>query len=53
MDTPQPRTASRPAARNRFLAALALFILWVCALGVLAVVSARGPEPAAQGIENK
>jgi hypothetical protein len=31
--------------RRRFIAALALFLLWVTGLGVLALTSGRRPEP--------
>lgn len=40
---PAPLATSRD--RNLFLAALALFLVWVVGLAALAVVSARRPEP--------
>jgi hypothetical protein len=38
----RPGTA---AQRRRFYAALGLFLAWVAALGVLAAVSGRRPDP--------
>lgn len=39
------RGQNRDADRRKFLAALGLFLLWVSALGAMAVLSGRPPAP--------
>jgi hypothetical protein len=47
------RSAGTDADRRRFYAALGLFLLWVVALGVMAVVSGRRPEPNPAAVEGR
>lgn len=51
MDLSGSRHAGLVNERRRFLAALGLFLLWVAALGVLAVVSGRRPESTPTTVE--
>ena len=41
------------SARRRFYAALGVFLLWVAALGAMAVVSGRRPAQNPAAIENR
>ncbi len=48
-----PETRQVHTARRRFQAALGLFLIWVLALGVMAVVSGRRPAPSPAAIEDR
>jgi len=51
--TSQNIEKSDRAARRRFQWALGLFVLWVIALGVMAVVSGRRPAASPTGIQER
>jgi hypothetical protein len=57
MDETQPQGQGPPRAtpgqRRRFYAALGLFVLWVAALGAMAVLSGRRPAPAPAPFEGR
>lgn len=46
-------TAGTGRDRRRFVAALGLFVFWLCALGIMAVLSGRSPEPTPTAIEDR
>lgn len=46
-------TTSKGKDRRRFVAALGFFLVWIVALGVLAVFSGRRPEPTPTGAEGR
>ena len=39
--------------RRRFIAALGLFLLWIVALGVMAISSGRRPDPGPSALEER
>ncbi len=55
MENAAPPTNDRDlrVARRRFRAALGLFVVWVAALGVMAIVSGRRPAPSPAAIEER
>lgn len=52
MEAPRPDTVTGPE-RRRFYAALALFLVWVAALGAMAALSGRRPAAHAAAVEGR